>query len=198
MMWCRRLFKSTKPKSLSNQRKVLKNISLKLLPVLAFFAIGAFVGFSSSQGAMGHEAPQASPSPSFAFDPKMLLKQFVDTQQAQMKAFQAKEKADTAALKSSQNTKQKEFDEREKVARKKYFAEQHPGAEKRVYMKALLARRDVFRHEQAEERTKAKDSSEKRGAALKAEQADRLKKFKESISRGERPDDALWPQPSLQ
>ena len=59
------------------------------------------------------------------------------------------------------------------------------------------ARREAMFKQFAEDRTHAKEDSEKRIAALKDQQAENLRKFKESLAQGQRPDDTLWPQPSM-
>ncbi len=171
-----------------------KSYRFRLLPagvLVAVALIGAFAGFGSMSGAPG----LVKPSPSQDFDARVLLREFQDAQQAELNRVLAKEKAAERDLKNAQASKQKDFDQTEKIARRKFFADQHPGAEKRTYMRDLLQRRDVFRKALADERSKAKDESDERVRALKDTQNGNLLKFKDALSRGERPADTLWPQP---
>jgi hypothetical protein len=170
---------------------------LNLLALLGFFSVALVLGFGPTQGYSSKTISQATPSPSLGYDPRMLIKEFQEAQQNQLKTLIAREKAGTKELKNAQSAKQKEFDLREKEARRKFFAEDHPGAEKRIYMKGLLGRRDEFRKQLTDERNRAKQESDNRTRALIDEQHANLEKFKEALNQGKRPDDKLWPQPSL-
>lgn len=163
--------------------------------LLALVLVVALAGFGPAHTDSTRGMAQVSPTPSLGFDIRLLLKEFQVAQQSQLKALLAKEKAAAKDLQKLQASKQKDFDLREKEARRKFFADQHPGTEKRTYMHELLARRDAFKKELADERAKAKDASDRRIRALKDEQADHFNKFKDSMARGERPADRLWPQP---
>jgi hypothetical protein len=154
---------------------------------------------STSAAASGAPAATSSPASkaNSRYDSRFLLKEFQESQQAELKAHLAREYNEMKTLKKEQTARQKEFDQREKEARRKFFAEIHPGEEKRAYMKALLARRDAFRQELGKERAQAKETSDNRIRSLKDQQLQNLKKFEEALDRGERPSDSLWPQPGL-
>ena len=137
-------------------------------------------------------------NPSVEFDPRVLLKDFEQAQKSQLKALQSREKTEAANLKRDQNSRQKAFDAHEKAARKQFFASEHPGSEKRAYMKDLLARRSAFRQQLNAERLQQKHDGEERIQALQALQRKNHDEFTEALKSGKRPPDVLWPQPSEQ
>jgi hypothetical protein len=170
---------------------------IALLGATSIFVVAVLLGFGPIQKKTGYYGSSASPSPSRSYDSNMLLTEFKQAQSDQMKEFNAHQKSAAKELKNTQNAKQKAFDLHEKEERQKYFAAEHPGTEKRTYMRALLDRRDVFRKDLSDERGRAKDDSDKLGRALADRQKENLEKFKEALGKGQRPDDSLWPQPGL-
>jgi hypothetical protein len=139
----------------------------------------------------------ATASPSLGFDPKVLLREYQQAQQSQLKEVQSREKGDLKSLLKAQALKQKDFDRREREARRGFFAADHPGPEKRAYMKDLIARREALKKELSEERIRAKELSDKKIKALLEDQKLKLGKFKEAVKNGQRPPEELWPQPGV-
>ena len=87
-------------------------------------------------------------------------------QKQEMKQFVALEHLKTKQLATEQNTEQKEF-MREKQARRKYFAAEHAGPEKRAYMKDLIARRETLRKQLSDAKAEAKKDSDERIQSLR-------------------------------
>jgi hypothetical protein len=170
---------------------------IAFLAISTLFIGGFLVGFGPIQSNAGKNGTHASPSPSFEYDSNMLLKEFRQAQEEQMRTAQARERAAFKELRNTQASQQKAFDLHEKEERQKFFAAEHQGTEKRAYMKALLERRDAYRKNLADDRAKLKTESDNRILSLSEEQKDNLEKFKDALSKNQRPADSLWPQPSL-
>jgi hypothetical protein len=84
--------------------------------------------------------------------------------------------------------RKKEWDQAEKDARRKFFAENAHGPERREYIRAFLERRKAFYAQLKDEERNDKLEREARWKALEEEQKTRMNAVEESLARGERPD----------
>jgi hypothetical protein len=130
-------------------------------------------------------------------DTKLIRREFERAQAKELKAFEKKEKKEAKALKAAQSARRESFEKSERDARRQYFAQPHPGVEKRAYMKQLLQRRADLKKEQIDERAKYQEQAEARLEALVDDQQKKRELFDHALKKGERPADSLWPQPGI-
>jgi hypothetical protein len=171
----------------------VKNFSLKVFPVLlpALVLLFLYGSITVSHGV----SPEATQSPSY--DTKMLRREFIRAQETEMKNFESREKSAAQKFKQNQKLKQSSFDLRERDQRRKYFAEPHPGVEKRAYMKDLLQRRDELKKTLADETAQFQADAEARLEKLVDDQHAHRAEFEKALKNGVRPDDSVWPQPGV-
>jgi len=160
-----------------------------LLPVLVLLFLYGSIGVSHGV------SPEATQTP--AYDTKMLRREFIRAQDNELKNFEIREKTAAQRFKQNQKLKQSTFDLRERDSRRKYFAEPHPGAEKRAYMKDLLQRRDDLKKTLASETAKFQADAEARLETLVDEEHAHRAEFEKALKNGERPADSIWPQPGV-
>ena len=156
-------------------------------------------GVSSSSFLGGSAGNSAGPSPtgSQAYDRKFLTQEFKRAQEAELKTFERKEKSEAAAMTAAQKARRNDFERTERTEREKYFADPHTGAEKRAYIKDMLARREALKKSQADEKAKYQHDAEERLEALVDDQQRKRTEFQDALKHGERPQDSLWPQPGI-
>jgi len=167
----------------------------KLLPLGALvliFAVTAGIGHSRSPSPVG-----PSPTGSPGYDRKVLKSEFKQAQDLELKAFERKEKAEANAMNALQKSRRSDFERTERVEREKFFSDVHTGAEKRVYVKSMLGRREELKKSLADEKAKYQRDAEERLEALVDDQQRKRDTFDESLKQGDRPSDTLWPQPGI-
>ncbi len=135
-----------------------------------------------------------SPSPkSLVVNRNALLREFLKAQNTELKAVDHQQKFEMKELKASQDAREKDWNKAEKEARHQFF-ESHPkGSERREYVQAFIRRRDELHKRYNDERNQKKKEQEAKVAALRKEQSERLKVFKESLEKGASPRPDLWP-----
>jgi hypothetical protein len=145
-------------------------------------------------------SPGASPSQSAAAPEtitpgvgKRLLREFQAAQSSELKGMKHRHKLELKELKASQAARKKEWEKREKEARHKFFAENRRGPDRRAYITDFIERRRAFFQMLTDERNQRVHEQEVREKALKNDQAQRLKEFKEALARNEAPPTRLWP-----
>lgn len=169
---------------------LLRSITLSVfLSVLAGVAEGG-ITLAPEPGPSTSASPAPIPS---NLDRPALLREYERAQAGAMAALIHKQKKDTDDLRVSQKARRKQWLETEKVARHKFLAEKHKGPEIRAYMKDYQARMKALDKSLVEERAARLKENEAKFEGEKADQLARHKKFVESLNRGEKPADDLWP-----
>jgi hypothetical protein len=151
-----------------------------------------------STAKMAPVAP-ATPAASEPLTPaqaKSLLPEFQKAQAWELKALEHRNKLELKELKASQSARQKDWNKREREARHKYFAEHTRGPERRAYIRDFMDRQRAFRQLLADELKQRTQEQDARMSALKSDQSQRLKEFKDALGRNERPAARLWPSAS--
>lgn len=145
-------------------------------------------------------SPLASPSLALAQPPlsdkerRQLLAEFRKAQAGEMAALRHRHRVELRELKSSQDARRKEWKETENNKRRQLFqTEAKKSTERRAYFSDRNARWDAFNRILTDELTRRKNEQSARLAALEEQQRSGLKEFQESLGRGERPSDRLWP-----
>ena len=133
--------------------------------------------------------PVHSPS---AAESKALLKEFKKTQKIEFQALLHRQKFEVRELKASQDARFKEWKLKEQSDRHSFFAN-HEGKERREYIRNFMLRRDTLLAMFAQERKERIKEHDVRRQATRKEQVEKLKLFEDSIRRGERPPETLWP-----
>jgi hypothetical protein len=151
----------------------------------------------SSAVSPSSESPSAVPSPSPVAtvtpdEAKSLLKEFQQAQNTEIKALEHRQKLELKELKAVHAARFKEWNTKEKDARHKFFAENR-GRARRDYIVDFTGRRATFLKMLSEELTSRVNENEVRLKSVKQDQADRLKDFQAALSKGERPEQRLWP-----
>jgi hypothetical protein len=95
------------------------------------------------------------------------------------------------ASKADRRKRKREWDVSEKDARRKFFAENLHGPERRAYVIDLIERRKVFYDELKKEERDERAEFDAEWKALKTAERARLNSVEESLKRSERPDPAL-------
>jgi hypothetical protein len=175
----------------------VKKFSLKVFPVLlpSLVLLFSFLFFWGSISVSHGVSPEATQTP--AYDTKMLRREFIRAQETEMKNFEIREKNAAQKFKQNQKLKQSTFDLHERDQRRKFFAEPHPGVEKRAYMKDLLQRRDELKRTLADETAKFQEEAEARLEKLVDDEHAHRAEFEKALKNGERPADSVWPQPGV-
>ena len=124
---------------------------------------------------------------------KTLLKEFLKAQASELKAIEHRTRFELKELKSSQDTRQREWKKAEDDARHTFFEVHNQGPERRTYIQDFIKRRDQFRRSLSDERTQKTQEKELNGVQVRQKQLLNLNEFKKSLERKERPDPGLWP-----
>lgn len=144
--------------------------------------------------------PRSSPSPLVhlsGIELKTLLKQFKQAQGSELKALAHRHEFEMKELKASKNTRQREWERREKEARHQFFAEHLKGTERRTYISDYLKRYEALKKQFAEEKSQRDLEHKASWAALKQDQDRKFKEFKKYIEAQTVPPADLWPQPGI-
>lgn len=142
-------------------------------------------------------SPSASPSPSAAplttAESRQLLAEFNRAQSNELAALKHRQEMELQELKAAQGARRKEWEEKEKAARRQFFSEHSKGPERRAYIKDFIERRNAFLQVLKDEKAQRQKSFEVRLQSVKEDQAGKLKEFQEYLGRQERPPTRLWP-----
>jgi len=136
------------------------NNFIKAVVLTTSFAFGLFL-FSGA-------SPVPTPS----------LSELSRAQQAELKAFEVRHKAEMKELKNLQNIAQKEWEKKEREARHKYFEEHPSGDERRNYVKNFIQRRDAFRKSLLDQKKQHQVDYELQYSELWKQQKERLDHLK--------------------
>jgi hypothetical protein len=123
----------------------------------------------------------------------LLLSEFTRHQRMELQALRHQQSRNSEELRASQKARQREWEENEKVARRKFFAENPKGPDRRAYILDFNKRRKDLQTLMKQEKTARDAEHDARLGSMKADQQVKLKEFKEFLSRGERPPESLWP-----
>jgi hypothetical protein len=123
----------------------------------------------------------------------LLLSEFTRHQRMELQALRHQQSRNSEELRASQTARQREWEENEKVARRKFFAENPKGPDRRAYILDFNKRRKDLQTLMKQEKTARDAEHDARLGSMKADQQVKLKEFKEFLSRGERPPESLWP-----
>ncbi len=133
------------------------------------------------------------PEPISLEDGRRLFSQFQKAQKEEMKALIHQQRFELKEMKASQTQRHREWEKREREARHQFFRDHMQGPERRAYVKDFVARRKALLSMMKNERKERVRAHEVRRKAVKDDQAARAKEFIESIKKGQRPPQALWP-----
>ena len=125
-------------------------------------------------------------------DAKQLLKEFRKSEGLQIRAMEHRHNLELKELKAAHAARQKEWYQREKDVRHKFFAEHTNGPDRRAFIKDFLERRKAFLKMISDEWSQRIRDQEVRFTSVKGDQAARLKEFQETLQRGEKPAARLW------
>ena len=143
-------------------------------------------------------APSPMPSlvmPLLPDEAKSLLKQFKKAQDAEMKGLEHRQKLELQELKASHSARQKDWDQREKESRHKFFGENREGPARRVFVKDFLERRKSMHSLLSQELQDRENELKVRRESLHSEHAEKRSQFEKLIALGKRPPTELWPLP---
>lgn len=157
---------------------------------------GVSPAVSAGASPAGSPSPAASPSPPAPLNDgqkKQLLRQFARANTAEIEALKHRNAMDLKELEASHRARAKEWEEKEKSARRKFFAEHTQGPDRRQYVKDMQARREAFQKILMDEKAQRLREYEVRIKSMQDDQFERKKEFKQFLSRGERPPSRLWP-----
>jgi len=157
------------------------------------------------QGVTSEKAPPAStggesvsPVPASvalgAAKKKALLSNFRAALGVEWRALLHRQRFELQELKAAQRAQKKDFQVREKEARKEAFKSAPSGAEKRKWMEARESRWKALAALHGTDLEKRKQEHKVRRDSLKQEQAERLKEFEAFLSKETTPPERLWPQ----
>jgi hypothetical protein len=176
--------------------EAVKKFSVRAFPIYSVLLPTLVLLFLYGSITLSHGvSPEASQTP--GYDTKMLRREFIRAQDNELKTFETHEKSAAQKFKQNQKLRQSTFDLRERDQRRKYFAEPHPGAEKRAYMKDLLQRREELKKTLSDETAKFQSDAETRLENLVDEEHAHRAEFEKALKNGERPADSVWPQPGV-
>lgn len=151
----------------------------------AFFGLGILVFCVAS-----------SPTPKWVqSDPAMISMEFVRAQKTELKALEHRQRFELKELKASQDARMKEWKKGEDEARHKFFDEHPKGQDRRIYIQDFMQRREALKKLFVEERIQRTHEQESKTSVLRQEQDLKLKDFKKSMEKGEKPVGDLWPKP---
>lgn len=148
-------------------------------------------------------SPVPSPSPSLSSGPKtnlisvpegrQLRAEFLKAQRTEFRSLEHRLKLELEQFKAVEKAKKKTWDEAEKQKRRNFFDKNLHGAERRTYMKDLIARRKTYLDELAQARKLKNEEVALQIKNLHSQQDEKRMKFEESLGRNERPPVELWP-----
>jgi hypothetical protein len=125
---------------------------------------------------------------------KALLSNFRSALGVEFRALEHRQRFELQELKAAQRAQKRDFQVREKEARKEAFKSATSGAEKRKWMEARESRWKALTALHVAELEKRKQEQKVRRDSLKHEQAERFKEFESFLSKGAMPPERLWPQ----
>lgn len=161
---------------------------------IGFLLFCLFLGPTWSQAASPSPSPSALPSdqPSVVpLNPVRLRAAFVLALQSEVQGLRQRIRVESIDLKASQKARRKEFEVRERGARKTFFKENTQPAKRREFVKDFIARRKSLSQLMADELKTRKAEQKTAEESLRAEQKRRLAEFDAEIAAGRRPSDLL-------
>lgn len=126
-----------------------------------------------------------------------LLHQFISAQKSEVKALDHRRRFELKELKAAQDSKLLAFEKNEKEARHAFFEKHTKGSERRTYVQDFLKRREAFKAELLEERTKKLSEFDSSLKEIKEDQAVKFKAFRDLVQKGETPPKDLWPKAGI-
>jgi hypothetical protein len=154
---------------------------------------------ADQQSAVSLPSPASSavsPSPGApltANDSKTLMNAFVRAQENEVKALRHRNASELSELKAAQKAKQNDWDNKERDARHKFFADHPKGPDRRAYIGDYMNRRKAFVQSLSDEKSQRLQNQDKSIKDLQEDQRQRLDEFKSYLLKGERPPAYLWP-----
>ncbi len=147
------------------------------------------------QEANGAVAPlPPAPQRMMVTDWGALWREFVRAQATELRALDHRNRFERKELSSSQEAQRKEWEKKEREARHRFFAEHSRAPERREYVADFLKRRTIFRKQLVDESQRLSKQRDEQLKALKADQARKLKEFKQNIDNKVIPPEDLWPK----
>ncbi len=144
---------------------------------------------SPSPTALPSDQPSVVP-----LDPVRLRAAFVSALQSEAQGLRQRIRVESSDLRASQKARRKEFEVRERDARKLFFKENAQPAKRREYVKDFISRRKALAQLLSDELKTRKLEHKASEDSLRADQKRRLAEFDAEIAAGRRPSDLLWPQ----
>ncbi len=140
--------------------------------------------------------PNGSPQPNRSLtqaERAMLISELQRAQRSEYRSIEHRFKLEIKEMLASQKARFREWNETEKIARRKFFSENEKGPERRTYIQDFQKRRNDFIQLMADEKARRTAEQGARLESLRLDHSSKLKEFREFISRGERPPQSLWP-----
>lgn len=128
---------------------------------------------------------------------KTLLREFRKAQATEARALRHRQSMEIREIKSAHATKRREWEKREREARRKFFSENLRGTDRRAYIKDLFARRKAFMTSLDQEMKNKTAAQETKRNDVRDDQRSKMKEFEALVARKKRPPESLWPRPGL-
>ncbi len=167
------------------------------VPLVLLAAAGAEEPVAGAPADVVASAPQtAAPMQTVTREQaRLLLREFQRSQSSESKALRHRQSFEVKELAASLKARMKEWEGREREARRQFFVQTTEGPKRREYMKDFLERRKAMQAMLNEEKVRRQQEHDVRRKAVQEDQAQKTREFKEVLGHGERPAERLWPKP---
>ncbi len=156
----------------------------------------AFAGSAPAPLVQASPAVQAtsSPAPLSPEEVLSLRREFGRAQVTEFAALKHQQSLEIRELQASQAARRRTFETTEREARRRYFDSNREGPKRREYVHQLMERRRGLAGILSDEMSRRKKEHASAREALQFDQSQKRKEFLESLSRGVRPAQDLWPR----
>ena len=122
-----------------------------------------------------------------------LVQEFQKAQSTEVKALEHRNRIELKEYQGSQKNRFKDWQRSEGEERRKFFRDHQHGPQRRQYVQEFIAKRDMMVQTLKQEQERRATELEAKLAVLKKDQEGRLREFRDTIDKGERPAIRLWP-----
>jgi hypothetical protein len=167
--------------------------------VVSLLAIGVYSAPSPAPSGAPTAVPSPGPSSVMKLTPSeasRLLQEFQKAQDVEIQALKHQHQAEMKELDASLKARYKDWVAKEQDARHRFLSG-NPDLkrdEKRAYIADYRVREKAFLQFQKSERAERLRTQDARMGSVKADQASRLKEFKDELAQGKIPPIKLWPE----
>ena len=139
------------------------------------------------------KCPGVDPKYITALEGAKLLQEFQKAQMTEVKAIEHRNRVELQEFRILQKGRLKDWEKEHTEERRKFFRDHSKGADKRQFVQDVMSKRDAFVQVQKTEYDVRTRELEGKVANLKKDQETKLKEFRDSIDKNERPSTKLWP-----